>query len=274
VNTTSETVTGLTPGSVYYLRVRAVGATTSDNSSIQVNQLQSIANGSTRYMSAPGATATGNYTVADIFGSSNESGLASGANTSSATTIKTVYANGTSSASIFRNNSSQWQQGGSTTAGSIEIGRGKAFILQNSSGSTDYFLLVGTGTDVPAPVPVVINVDAPLALVTPGRTQPTLFTNFVGNLTPTASPTLPTHFKAASNAAASDQIIVPGEAGQAARIYFYHPTAKGGASWFVNGLKITDPARPAGSDHIAPGAGVFIRKAGGSTLQEFTPPAE
>jgi hypothetical protein len=264
---TSRNLTGLTNGATYYVRVRGVSAGGNGTwSAAQVNQLQSIDNGVTRYMSAPGATASGSYAVNDIFGSNNEAGLATGATGTNATTIQLVAANGSTGTAIFRNSSSQWQQGVSTAAGTVEIGRGRAFILKNNSGSTDYFLLVGTGTNVTPPA-VTIDIAAPLALVTTGRTTPTAFTSFVANITPTANPSAPTHFKASAVAAQADQIIVPAEAGQHAQIYFYNPSAKGGASWIVNGRKVSGETIPSG-------AGVFIRKASGSTLQSFTPPTE
>jgi hypothetical protein len=219
-------------------------------------------------MSAPGATASGSYAVNDIFGSNNEAGLATGANDTSATTIQLVAANGSTGTAIFRNSSSQWQQGVSTTAGTVEIGRGRAFILKNNSGSTDYFLLVGTGTNV-TPTAVAIDNAAPLALVTSGRTTATSLSNFVVNLTPTTTPSGSTHFKASATTANADQIIVPSPgANQPAQIFFYHPSPRsGGPGWFIGGKRVTTETIPAG-------AGVFIRKATGSTLESFTPPAE
>jgi hypothetical protein len=206
--------------------------------------------------------------VADIFGSNNEAGLATGANDTSATTIQLVAANGSTGTAIFRNGSGQWQQGVSTTAGTVEIGRGRAFILTNNSDSTDYFLLVGTGTNV-TPTAVAIDNAAPLALVTSGRTTATSLSNFVVNLTPTTTPSGSTHFKASATTANADQIIVPSPgANQPAQIFFYHPTPRtGGAGWFIGGKRVTTETIPAG-------AGVFIRKATGSTLESFTPPAE
>jgi len=266
-NASSHALTGLTPGNIYYVRVTAYSAGGNGTASdIQANQLQSIDNNVVRYMSAPGATASGNYTVADIFGSNNEAGLASGANDSSATTIKLVNSSGSTGSAIFRNNSNQWQQASSNTAGTIEIGRGRAFILENKSGSTDYFLLVGTGTNVAPPV-VNIAAEAPVALVTTGRTTATPIASIVSG-TPTTTPSAATHFKAASRVADADQIIVPPLApGSPNEVYYYNPNARGGASWMKGNLKVNGETIPAGR-------GFFIRKGNGSTLTEWTPPAE
>jgi hypothetical protein len=90
----------------------------------------------------------------------------------------------------------------------------------------------------------------------------------VTNITPTADPSAATHFKADPDPVNADQFIVPSISGPA-EIYFYNSAPVNGVpGWFRNGRRVT------GSNTVPSGAGVFIRKSSGSTLQSFTPPAE
>jgi hypothetical protein len=258
VNTasTSVAITGLSNG-LRYVQVRANNtAGASANSTQQVNQLQSIAAGATSYMSAPGEVGTN--TVAGIFGSANEAGLASGATDSASTTILLLNSNGATANTIFYNSSvNQWREG-ATAMDSTAIAQGKAFMLKNNTGSTDYFLLVGTPRAAESPQPTVsLNPAGNYTLCTTGRTTPTTIANM--NLNPGTSAG---QFKAATKAKDADKVIVVDQTTGAATNYYHN-----GTTW-MDGLRAVPSAE------IPAGQGFFIKKASNSTFSSWTLPAE
>ena len=255
VNTasTSVAITGLSNG-LRYVQVRANNtAGASANSTQQVNQLQSIAAGATSYLSAPGEVGTN--TVAGIFGSANEAGLASGATDSASTTILLLNSNGATANTIFYNSSvNQWREG-ATAMDTTAIAQGKAFMLKNNTGSTDYFLLVGSPRTT-QPV-VSLNPAGNYTLCTTGRTTPTTLTNM--NLNPGSGAGA---FKTASKAKDADKVIVVDQATGAATNYYHN-----GTNW-MDGLRAVPAAE------IPAGQGFFIKKASDSTFSSWTLPAE
>jgi hypothetical protein len=215
VNTDSTglAITGLSNG-LRYVQVRANNAAgASANSTQQVNQLQSIAAGATSYLSAPGNVGTN--TVAGIFGAANEAGLASGATDSASTTILLLDQNGATANTIFYNSSvNQWREG-ATAMDSTAIAQGKAFMLKNNTGSTDYFLLVGSPRAAEAPQPTVtLNPAGKFTLCTTGRTAPTSLADM--NLNPGSGAGA---FKTAAKAKDADKVIVVDQTTGAATNY-------------------------------------------------------
>jgi|GEM_PF-2482868 len=255
VNTasTSLAITGLSNG-LRYVQVRANNAAgASANSTQQVNQLQSIAAGATSYMSAPGEVGTN--TVAGIFGSANEAGLASGATDSASTTILLLNSNGATANTIFYNSSvNQWREG-ANAMDATAIAQGTAFMLKNNTGSTDYFLLVGSPRTT-QPV-VSLNPAGNYTLCTTGRTTPTTIANM--NLNPGTSAG---QFKAATKAKDADKVIVVDQTTGAATNYYHN-----GTTW-MDGLRAVPSAE------IPAGQGFFIKKASNSTFSSWTLPAE
>jgi hypothetical protein len=259
VNTasTSLAITGLSNG-LRYVQVRANNAAgASANSAQQVNQLQSIAAGATSYLSAPGDVGTN--TVAGIFGAANEAGLASGATDSASTTILLLDQNGATANTIFYNSSvNQWREG-LNAMDSTAIAQGKAFMLKNNTGSTDYFLLVGSPRAVDAPQPTVsLNPAGKFTLCTTGRTAPTSLADM--NLNPGSGAGA---FKQATSAKDADKIIVVDQTTGAATSYYPHPVP----GW-LDGLRAVPSAT------IPAGQGFFIKKASDSTFSTWTLPAE
>ncbi|MEI8293696.1 MAG: YDG domain-containing protein [bacterium] len=253
-SSTSLALTGLSDG-LRYVQVRANNAAgASANSTQQVNQLQSIAAGATSYLSVPGEVGTN--TVAGIFGAANEAGLAAGTVSGNATNILLLNEDGATANTIFYNsNVNQWREGASDM-GHATITQGKAFMLKNNSGATDYFLLVGTPrTTQPT---VSINAAGKLTLLTTGRTAPTTLADM--NLNPGSGAGA---FKAASKAKDADKVIVVDPSTGAATSYYHHPTH----GWL-------DGLRPATSVAIPAGQGFFIKKATDSTFTDWTLPAE
>jgi hypothetical protein len=257
VNTasTSLAITGLSNG-LRYVQVRANNAAgASANSTQQVNQLQSIAAGATSYMSAPGEVGTN--TVAGIFGSTNEAGLASGATDSASTTILLLNSNGATANTIFYNSSvNQWREGASAMD-STAIAQGKAFMLKNNTGSTDYFLLVGSPREGGSQPTVSLNPAGNYTLCTTGRTTPTTIANM--NLNPGTGAG---QFKAAPKAKDADKVIVVDQTTGAATNYYHN-----GTTW-MDGLRAVPTAE------IPAGQGFFIKKASNSTFSTWTLPAE
>jgi hypothetical protein len=258
VNTasTSLAITGLSNG-LRYVQVRANNAAgASANSTQQVNQLQSIAAGATSYLSAPGDVGTN--TVAGIFGSANEAGLAAGATDSASTTILLLNSNGATANTIFYNSSvNQWREG-ATAMDTTAIAQGKAFMLKNNTGSTDYFLLVGTPREGGSQPTVSLNPAGNYTLCTTGRTTPTTIANM--NLNPGSGAG---QFKAATKAKDADKIIVVDQTTGAATSYYSHPVH----GW-LDGLRAVPSAT------IPAGQGFFIKKASDSTFNTWTLPAE
>jgi hypothetical protein len=255
VNTasTSLAITGLSNG-LRYVQVRANNAAgASANSTQQVNQLQSIAAGAISYLSAPGEVGTN--TVAGIFGSANEAGLASGATDSASTTILLLDSNGATANTIFYNSGvNQWREG-ATAMDSTAIPQGKAFMLKNNTGSTDYFLLVGSPrTSQPT---VSLNPAGKFTLCTTGRTAPTSLADM--NLNPGSGAGA---FKTAAKAKDADKVIVVDQTTGAATNYYHN-----GTNW-MDGLRAVPSAT------IPAGQGFFIKKASDSTFSTWTLPAE
>jgi len=257
VNTasTSVAITGLSNG-LRYVQVRANNAAgASANSTQQVNQLQSIAAGATSYLSAPGEVGTN--TVAGIFGSANEAGLAAGATDSASTTILLLNSNGATANTIFYNSSvNEWREG-ATAMDATAIAQGKAFILKNNTGSTDYFLLVGTPREGGSQPTVSLNPAGNYTLCTTGRTTPTTIANM--NLNPGTGAG---QFKAAPKAKDADKVIVVDQTTGAATNYYHN-----GTTW-MDGLRAVPSAE------IPAGQGFFIKKASNSTFSTWTLPAE
>jgi hypothetical protein len=258
VNTasTSLALTGLSEG-LRFVQVRANNAAgASANSTTQVNQLQSVAAGATKYVSL--ASAPSAQTVAGIFGSANESGLAAGATDSVATTILLLNSDGSTANTIFYNTDvNEWREG-PTDMGTTAIAAGKAFMLKNNTGSTDYFLLVGTPRDSqPA---VSLNSAGAHTLLTTGRTSNTTLTDL--NLNPGTGAG---QFKAAAKPSSADRLIVPPVVStDPVTTYWYHSSS---GQWY-------DGLSPVPSASIPAGQGFFIKRATDSTFSTWTMPAE
>ena len=261
-NATSYAISGLTPGTTCYVRVRGVSAGGNGTwSDTQSNQIQSVDSGVSRYMSLPGSTASGNYTIADIFGSSNEAGLASATTSDNSTVVLLLNDSGGTANTIFYNSTAvAWREGGAD-AGATNVGAGKAFILQNNSGATDYFLLVGTPRDVAVqPTVSINNSGSKLTLVTTGRTSTTPLADL--NLNPGTGAG---QFKAATQPKSADRLIVPpADPTQPVTSYWYH---SGNSKWY-------DGLREVPSAAIPSGQGFFIKKSTDSTFSTWTMPQE
>jgi autotransporter-associated beta strand protein len=261
-NATSYAISGLTPGTTYYVRVRGVSAGGNGTwSNTQSNQIQSVDSGVSRYMSLPGSTASGNYTIADIFGSSNEAGLTSGTTAGNSTVVFLLNASGGTANTIFYNSSAVAWREGEAAAAATNVGAGKAFILQNNSGSTDYFLLVGTPRDVAVQPTVSINDSgSKLTLVTTGRTSNTPLADL--NLNPGTGAG---QFKAATQPKSADRLIVPpADPTQPVTSYWYNSTS---GKWYDGLREVPSAAIPAGQ-------GFFIKKSTDSTFSTWTMPQE
>lgn len=257
-NTTSTSLalTGLSEG-LRFVQVRANNAAgTGANSTTQVNQLQSIAAGATQYVSL--ASAPSAHTVAGIFGSANEAGLAAGATDSVATAILLLNSNGSTANTIFYDTDvNEWREG-PTAMGTTAIAAGKAFILKNNTGSTDYFLLAGTPRDS-QPV-VSLSSAGNFTLLTTGRTSNTTLSDL--NLNPGTGNG---QFKAASKPSGGDRLIVPPAVStDPVTTYWYHT---GSGQWY-------DGLTPVPSASIPAGQGFFIKRAADSTFDSWTMPAE
>jgi hypothetical protein len=278
---TSLALSSLSPG-LRYVQVRANFANgTNATSAQQVNQLRSLAAGTTTYASVPGvlrsvgnatlasfllkgnSTVTftpypANSTISEIFGSSNEAGLAQGSTDSVATTILLPNSNGSTANTIFYDTDvNEWREG-PTDMGSTAIAAGKAFMLKNNTGSTDYFLLVGTPRDS-QPV-VSLSSAGNFTLLTTGRTTETPLTSL--NLNPGTGAG---QFKAASKPSGGDRLIVPpANSTDPVTTYWYHTTS---GQWY-------DGLTPVPSAGIPAGQGFFIKRASDSTFSTWTMPAE
>ena len=260
VNTASTTLalTGLSEG-LRFVQVRANNAAgASANSTTQVNQLQSVAAGATKYVSL--ASAPSAQTVAGIFGSANESGLAAGATDSNATTILLLNSDGSTANTIFYDTDvNEWREG-PTDMGSTAIAVGKAFMLKNNTGSTDYFLLVGTPREGGSQPAVSLSSAGNFTLLTTGRTSNTTLTDL--NLNPGTGAG---QFKAAAKPSSADRLIVPPVVStDPVTSYWYHT---GSGQWYDGLTAVPSASIPAGQ-------GFFIKRATDSTFSTWTMPAE
>ena len=260
VNTASTTLalTGLSEG-LRFVQVRANNAAgASANSTTQVNQLQSVAAGATKYVSL--ASAPSAQTVAGIFGSANESGLAAGATDSAATAILLLNSDGSTANTIFYDTDvNEWREG-PTDMGSTAIATGKAFMLRNNTGSTDYFLLVGTPREGGSQPTVSLNTAGAHTLLTTGRTSNTTLTDL--NLNPGTGAG---QFKAASKPSSGDRLIVPPVVSTDPVTTYWYDTGSG--QWY-------DGLSPVPSATIPAGQGFFIKRSPDSTFSTWTMPAE
>ncbi|MBU6182734.1 MAG: fibronectin type III domain-containing protein [Verrucomicrobia bacterium] len=257
---TDSTSLALTvPSGIRYVQVRANNAAgASANSTMQVNQLRSIAAGATAFLSVPGVVNGGNATIAEIFGSSNEAGLAANGTPSNSTNIIRLNADGDTLAGIiFR--TGNWTRG-DTVVNTEIIPAGKAFMLKNNSSEVDHILLVASAAEGPRSA---VSISAPSgkhSLVTPARTKATTLTTLGftdgGNNTATG-------IKRATLARDADVIIIQNNSG---RFIPYHFD---GTNW-RNNRTIVDPS----TISVPSGGAFYIRKASGSNFSEWTPPAE
>ena len=267
-NATSHALTGLTPGTTYYVRVRAAAAGGNGTwSDVQATQLQSLDAGQTKYLSVggtpPGVTHSVNFTISDVFGNANAAGLASGPNATSSTVVMLMGANGSTEHTIFYNSSeNQWREG-PTNKGSQVVGLGKGFMMKNNTGSTDYFLLVGRGAVLEPTAVTVFPADAPagrLSLVAPSKTTPTSL-RFLGL---TNSNNTTTGLKRATAAKDADMLLVPDGTGNLKRYHF------DGTNWRSGLRTVADPT----SVNIPAGGTFFVRRAAGSNFTQWAPPSE
>lgn len=258
-DTTSTSLTLTVPSGILYVQVRANNAAgASANSTMQVNQLRSIAAGATAFLSVPGVVNGGNATIEEIFGSSNEAGLAANGTPSNSTNIIRLNADGDTLAGIiFRTGS--WTRG-DTVVNTEIIPAGKAFMLKNNSSEVDHILLVASAAEGPRSA---VSISAPSgkhSLLTPARTKATPLTTLGftdgGNNTATG-------IKRAPLARDADVIIIQNNSG---RFIPYHFD---GTNW-RNNRTIVDPS----TISVPSGGAFYIRKASGSNFSEWTPPAE
>jgi hypothetical protein len=140
------------------------------------------------------------------------------------------------------------------------IPQGKAFMLKNNTGSTDYFLLVGTPREGGSQPTVSLNPAGKFTLLNTGRTAPTSLADM--NLNPGTGSG---QFKAASKPSSADRLIVPPVISTDPTItYWYRSTDN---KWY-------DGLREVPSATIPAGQGFFIKKASDSTFSTWTLPAE
>jgi hypothetical protein len=267
-NATSHALTGLTPGTTYYVRVRGAAAGGNGTwSDVQANQLLSIDPGQTRYLSVAGvphgASHSVNFTISDIFGSANSAGLAAGATASEASTILLLGSDGSTAHTVFYNSSqNQWREG-DTNKGSEIVGFGKGFMVRNNTSSADIFLLSGSVPPLDTNSVTVFPAGAPagrLSLVTPSRTTPTS----LRSLGLTHSNNTTTGLKRATTAKDADLLLIPDSAGGLRRYHF------DGTNWRSGLRTVGDPT----SVTIPAGGGFFLRKASGSSFEQWRPPLD
>jgi hypothetical protein len=267
-NATSHALTGLAPGTTYYVRVRGAAAGGNGTwSDVQANQFLSIDPGQTRYLSVAGvphgASHSVNFTISDIFGSANSAGLAADTTPSGATTIMLLGSDGSTAHTVFYNSSqNEWREG-ATNKGSEIVGFGKGFMVKNNTGTADVFLLSGS---VPALDPSAVTVfpgGAPagrLSLVAPARTLPTSL-RFLGL---THSNNTTTGLKRATAAKDADLLLIPDSAGGLRRFHF------DGTNWRSGLRTVADPA----SVSVPAGGAFFVRRASGSNFVQWNLPPE
>ncbi|MBU6183110.1 MAG: InlB B-repeat-containing protein, partial [Verrucomicrobia bacterium] len=268
----ATTITGITAGSTsrtvdvgaagtYYIRVRGNATATGTWSTTQVVQLRSLANGATAYLAPAGNVTTA--TVAGIFGASNAAGLAASSADNTATTIMLLNDAGATAHTLFYNNSaSQWRGVGTSTTdrASESMPAGKAFMVKNNSGSTDFFIL--NAEPRTAPLTVSVNANAgQMNLLTPAKSTATALNSL--NLTAGGDNTT-TGIKRATLARDADVIMIQNGSG---RFIPYHFD---GTNWRNNRTVISDPSTVT----VPAGGAFFIRKGPSSNFNSYTPPNE
>jgi hypothetical protein len=267
-NATSHALTGLTPNTTYYVRVRGVAAGGNGTwSDVQANQLLSLDPGQTRYLSVAGvphgASHSVNFTISDVFGSANAAALASGTTPSEASTIMLLGANGSTAHTIFYNSSqNQWREG-ATNKGSEIVGFGKGFIVRNNTGSADIFLLSGAVPPLEPGAVTVFDPGAPagrLGLVTPSKTTPTS----LSSLGLTYSNNTTTGLKRATIAKDADLLLIPDNSGGLKRYHF------DGTHWRSGLRTVPDPTAVT----VPAGGAFFLRKATGSSFEQWRRPLD
>ena len=266
VDTDSTSLALTASTGIRYVLVRANNAAgASANSTMQVNNLQSLPAGATRYLSAPGVVNGGNATIAEIFGSNNEAGLEAGGNDSTSTNILRLNDNGSTQTGVWYF-SGNWVRG-DTIVNNENIPAGKAFMVRNRSSVVDHILLVGTPAEGPPAKVTITATGGNHTLMTPGRTVSTALNEL--NLRPSGGNST-NQIKAATIASQADLVIVPRPTGLP-RSYFFDSTMNGGAGgWRSAGGNSLDPA----TITVPSGGAFFIRKASDSSFEEWTPPAE
>jgi hypothetical protein len=258
-NATSYAISGLTPGTTYYVRVRGVSAGGNGTwSNTQVNQLRSVAAGATAYL-APAGTVSAN-TVAGIFGATNQAGLASSTTAEGSTVIMLLNDSGGTANTIFYHSSSGWLEG-ATAMASTAMPAGKAFMVKNNTGSTDYFLL--NAEPRTAPVTVSVNATAgQVNLLTPARSVPTALNAL--NLRPATGGNSSNTIHSVTAPDQADLIIIPQADGTTRR---YHHD---GTNWRSGLRVVADPSTVT----VPAGGTFFIRKGPSSSFNTYVTPDE
>jgi hypothetical protein len=241
-----------------FVQLRSVNAAGNGSwSGVLAKQLITIPAGNSRTVGLP-FTATGNQTIAGIFGSANEAGLASGNTSESSTNILLLDENGQTSTAVFFNSAAgQWREG-PTDMGATAIPQGSGFILWNPTGADDHIVLAGTprASDGP-PVSVAITTQTgKFQLVTHGRTTATRLVDLNLNPGPGAG-----QFKIANLSRNADRIWIRDAEGNLVR---HHHN---GTNWMSGDATTNDTTIP-------PGAAFFILRATGSTFETWVLPAE
>jgi autotransporter-associated beta strand protein len=257
-NSPSRTVDVGSTGTRYF-RLRGVNSRGNGTwSTTQVIQLNSLAAGSTTYLSAAGTP--GANTVAGIFGAANAAGLNDGANDSDSTNILLLSDSGSTAHTIFySSNASGWREG-STDRASTAIPQGTAFMLRNRSSSTDFFLLAAA----PRTENFTVSVNATAGqvnLLTPGRSTATALSAL--NLRPVGG-NATNSIQTAAGAQAADVILIPQANGTFNRYHHDGTRWKSGLRDVPDDTAITVP----------PGGAFFIRKGPGSQFNTYHAPAE
>jgi hypothetical protein len=244
---------------VNFFRVRAVrGATLGPWSASQAIQVLTLPPSAIRYAGL--ALNPGNFTVAGIFGASNEAGLRVGTTAGNATQIQLLDSSGHATQAIFFDSSKNgWTQGSNNAAGATPIPRGRGFILQNTSDSqSNQISLSGVPFAAGGNITLIPNGAGRNSLFAMARSNPTGLSTL--NLAPGTGIG---SFLAGTSLTVSDSLQVIDAGG--ARTLWYHCTE---LRWYVNGApSLWDPMIPAGS-------GLLFLQAPGSSWSTWRIPGE
>jgi len=244
---------------VNFFRVRAVrGATLGPWSASQAIQVLTLPPSAIRYAGL--ALNPGNFTVAGIFGASNEAGLRVGTTAGNATQIQLLDSSGHATQAIFFDSSKNgWTQGSNNAAGATPIPRGRGFILQNTSDSqSNQIILSGVPFAAGGNITLIPNGAGRNSLFAMARSNPTGLSTL--NLAPGTGIG---SFLAGTSLTVSDSLQVIDAGG--ARTLWYHCTE---LRWYVNGApSLWDPMIPAGS-------GLLFLQAPGSSWSTWRIPGE